>query len=286
MSAGYFKSVFLPVEDGLTLYARDYPGPSSDAPVALCLHGLSRNSRDFEDFAPWLQQTHRVLVPDQRGRGRSQYDPNSDRYLPQNYILDMLALLDALEVPRCAVVGTSMGGLMAMGMSALAPERLTHAVINDIGPVIAAEGLARIQAVVGSSMEFANWSEATDYVKQANEAAFPGYSRADWERFAARACSQIGQRVALDYDPLITAPMKAGGGGIAAEALWPLFDTLRDKPTLLIRGAISDLLDTDCVAEMRRRHPNMGYLEVPNVGHAPMLDEDGVVPAIVDFLNR
>ena len=73
MSAGYFKSVFLPIEDGLTLYARDYPGPSSDAPVALCLHGLSRNSRDFEDFAPWLQQTHRVLVPDQRGRGRSQY---------------------------------------------------------------------------------------------------------------------------------------------------------------------------------------------------------------------
>ena len=286
MAMTYFRNLFFQTDDGITLYVRDYPGPSPDAPVVLCLHGLSRNSRDFEDLAPHLQTTHRVLVPDQRGRGRSEHDPVSERYLPQNYVGDMLALLDALAVPRCAVVGTSMGGLMAMGISALAPGRLSHVVINDIGPVIGAEGLARIKAVVGSEMQFASWADATDYVQTANAAAFPRYTRADWERFAARACSQRGDVVMLDYDPLITAPMKSGGAGTDAGDLWPLFDTLRETPVLLIRGGISDLLDPDCVAEMRRRHSGLSYMEVPDVGHAPMLDEPGVVDTILDFLAQ
>jgi len=284
MARAYFRDAFLTTTDGLTIYCRDYPGPSPEAPVALCLHGLSRNSRDFEDVAPILQRSHRVLVPDQRGRGRSDHDDRTERYLPQTYVMDMLQLLDAQRVDRCAIVGTSMGGLMAMGLNALTPGRISHVVINDIGPVIAAEGLARIKSVVGSKMAFTDWSEAADYVRAANGAAFPDYGPSDWYRFAARACSQRDGQVVLDYDPEITAPMKTGSAGAAPDDLWPLFDGLAETPVLLLRGEISDLLSLDCVAEMQRRHPRMDLLEVPGVGHAPMLDESGVMEAIIAFL--
>ena len=285
MRSSYFRNLFFTTPDGLTLYARDYPGPSPEAPVVLCLHGLSRNSRDFEDLAPALQASHRVLVPDQRGRGRSDYDSQTERYLPQTYVVDMLQLLDYTAVMQCAVLGTSMGGLMAMGLNALAPERFTRFVINDIGPDIAAGGLERIKAVVGTKMVFADWPEAAGYVKAANSAAFPGYRHADWLRFAARACTERDSQVALDYDPGITAPMRGGSAGAAPAELWPLFDTLVDRPLLLIRGEISDLLDRDCVAQMRRRHANLACLEVPGVGHAPMLDEPGVVDQVTEFLT-
>lgn len=285
MSTAHFRNVFFQTADGLTLYLRDYPGPTADAPVVLCLHGLSRNSRDFEDIAPLLQATHRVLVPDQRGRGRSDPDPQSTRYLPQTYVADMLQLLDDRSVSRCAILGTSMGGLMAMGLNAIDPKRFSHIIINDIGPVIAAEGLDRIKAVVGSEMTFNDWEAATDFIQAANVDAFPGYSRSDWRRFAARAFSERGGRVNLDYDPNITAPLKEGGGGASPDDLWPLFDALTNKPVLLLRGEISDLLSLDCVAEMQRRHPGMAFLTIPGVGHAPMLDEPGVPDELISFLT-
>lgn len=280
-----FSDVFYEVPDGLTLYARDYPGPSADAPVVLCLHGLSRNSRDFADLAPLLQRTHRVVVPEQRGRGNSAWDPDPSRYTPPTYIADMLFLLGYLGIHSCALVGTSMGGLMAFGLHALAPSLLTHVVINDIGPEIAKEGLDRIKQYVGSSMCFPDWSAATDYIQGGNQTVFPHYTRADWEAFAHRMCSERNGEVCLDYDPLISAPMKAAGGDDALSDLWPLYDGLRDLPVMLIRGGASDLLDEACAAQMRARHPGLAYLEVPGIGHAPMLNEPGVAEAVGEFIN-
>ncbi|MDG0991310.1 MAG: alpha/beta hydrolase [Luminiphilus sp.] len=285
MLSPYFRNVNFLTDDGLTLYCRDYPGPTAAAPVVLCLHGLSRNSRDFEDLAPLLQQSHRVIVPDQRGRGRSASDPVVEHYTPQTYIVDTLALLDDLAVDSCSIIGTSMGGLMAMGISALAPQRLVRVVLNDIGPVIADRGLDRIKRSVGSKMKFSSWSEAADHLAKVNHVAFPHYGAPDWLRFAARGCSQKAGGVALDYDPNITVPLSGATSEVSPDDLWPLFETLTDIPLMLIRGGLSDLLDTACVAEMQRRHTGMEFFEVPGVGHAPMLDEAGVWDALISFLS-
>ncbi|MBT4855306.1 MAG: alpha/beta hydrolase [Halieaceae bacterium] len=285
MVTSYFRDIYFRSGDGLTLYARDYPGPASDSPIVVCLHGLSRNSRDFEDLAPLLQRSHRVIVPDQRGRGRSDADPRVERYAAQTYILDTLRLLDELTIDTFSIVGTSMGGLMAMGISAVAPSRLSRVVINDIGPVIANRGLDRIKSSVGSAMIFPDWTAAADHLARVNGVAFPNYGAADWLRFAARACSQQLNQVALDYDPNITVPLSADNSEVSADDLWAMFATLSDKPLLLIRGALSDLLDPACAAEMHRRHGAMQLLEVSDVGHAPMLDEHGVSEALIKFLN-
>ena len=285
MNSPYFRDVYFKTDDGLTLYARDYPGPTAEAAVILCLHGLSRNSRDFEDLAPLLQKNYRVIVPDQRGRGRSEADPQVEHYTPQTYILDTLRLLDDLEVKNFSVVGTSMGGLMAMGIGALAPERLGKVVLNDIGPVIAQRGLDRIKQSVGSKMIFPGWSAAADHLASVNETAFPHYATADWLRFAARACSQTPDGVALDYDPNITVPLSGATPDVRPDGLWPLFESLADVPVLLIRGALSDLLEPPCVEKMRQRNKGMEVLEVPGVGHAPMLNESGVSDVLISFLS-
>jgi pimeloyl-ACP methyl ester carboxylesterase len=281
-----YDDVYYQVPDGLTLYARDYLGPSDDAPVVLCMHGLTRNSRDFEPLAPVLAQTHRVIVPEQRGRGNSEYDSDIQRYQPQTYVGDMMFLLDSLGITRCATVGTSMGGLMAMGMNALKPTLFSHVVLNDIGPVVAEAGLNRIKQYVGSASEFDNWEQAIDYTRRVNGAAFPNATEQDWRWFAQRICSERDGKVVLDYDVNLSKPMKVDDAAAVPLDLWPLFDAMVGTPVLLVRGGISDLLDTETVAEMQLHHPALEYLEVPEVGHAPILNEAGVSEAISEFINR
>lgn len=280
-----YQDLYFTVADGLKLYARDYAGPSKDAPVALLMHGLTRNSRDFQAIAPLIAKTHRVLIPEQRGRGKSEYDPEITRYQPQNYIGDMLQLLAQQGLTHVAAIGTSMGGLMAMGMNAVQPGVFSHVVLNDIGPVVAERGLNRIKTYVGSASEFDDWQGAVDYTKQVNGEAFPNYQAADWLTFAQQICSERDGKVVLDYDGNISVAMKDTESGAVPPDLWPMFDLLKPVPLMLVRGAITDLLDEDCVAEMHQRHPGMAYLEVPDVGHAPMLSEAGVADAIGAFIN-
>lgn len=280
-----YSDLYYTVTDGLTLYARDYPGPRKDAPVVLCMHGLTRNSRDFRWLAPELAKSHRVLVAEQRGRGHSEYDNQIARYQPQVYMGDMLELLSQQGIAQCAVVGTSLGGLMAMGMNAARPGIFSHVVLNDIGPVLASAGLERIKQYVGSASEFADWEGAVDYARTVNAVAFPKYGPVEWRQFAENLCTERGGKVVLDYDLNISKPIKGEDSAALPPDMWALFDALADTPLLLVRGAISDLLDVDCVEEMQRRHPGMAYLEVPDVGHAPMLNEPGVSQRIVEFIN-
>lgn len=204
-----YNDLFYTVPDGLTLYARDYPGPSEGAPVVLCMHGLTRNSRDFAAIAPKLAATHRVLVVEQRGRGKSDYDAQSERYQLPNYVADMMVLLAQQGVERCATIGTSMGGLMAMAMAATTPDLFSHVVLNDIGPVVAQRGLDRIKAYVGSATEFPNWAAAVDYTRTINGAAFPTFSDDDWYDFARNIFIERHGEVMLDYDSAIAKPMQA-----------------------------------------------------------------------------
>ena len=280
----YEKMHFASACGRLELFARVYAG---EGPALLLLHGLTRNSADFGPLAAHLAGRYRLIVPDQRGRGLSDYDPEAANYTPVTYVADMFALLDVLEIPKAAVIGTSMGGLMAMMMAAQAPERIGPVVLNDIGPELAPAGLARIGSYVGPSQPCANWDEAAQRCAQFNAQAMPGFTHADWLAFARRVCRETAKgSVVFAYDPSIAEAFDPDGGGETAD-LWPAFAALGERPLLLLRGALSDLLTAQTAAEMQRRHAGpFDYVEVPKRGHAPILDEPSAVTAITAFLQQ
>jgi pimeloyl-ACP methyl ester carboxylesterase len=281
-----FQDFFFHTADGLSLYARDYPGPTEDSEVVLCLHGLTRNSRDFHELAGLLTQDFRVIVPEQRGRGRSDYDTDTSRYTVMQYVEDMRRLLDDLRIHQVSVVGTSMGGLMTFALNALFPGLIQSAIINDIGPEIAEAGLERIKAYVGIAGPFADWHEAVNYLKTVSADIFPAWNEGQWNAFARQCYVERDDQVVIDYDPWIAEPLTAGDSNAEQEVLWSLFEEMSSLPTLLIRGSLTDLLSEECVRKMRDAHADFQVLEVPGVGHAPMLNEPGVPEAIREFLLR
>jgi len=274
--------------DGLSLFARDYaPGPGAAKPPVIAIHGLTRNSADFGAVAPLLAQSgRRVLAIDVRGRGLSDRAPDPMTYTPEVYARDVLALMDQAGIERAVFLGTSMGGLITMALTALRPKAVVAAILNDIGPEVAPEGLARIAAYSGQPVEIDSWADATAYAKRINAVAFPHYSDADWDAFARRIFRQGPDgEIGLDYDPDISVPIRAAGAKALVPNLWPMFRRLaRNRPTLLVRGGVSDLLSADIAARMRKAAPDMAYVEVPQIGHAPMLDEPEAKAAIFEFL--
>jgi pimeloyl-ACP methyl ester carboxylesterase len=274
--------------DGLALSYRDYPGPpGATLPPVLCLPGLTRNARDFEALASELARSRRVLSPDLRGRGQSAYDPNAANYHPGTYLRDVLELLGHAGVARVLAIGTSLGGLLTMLLAGAKPGLLCGAVLNDIGPVIDEAGLARIRGYVGKSGAFASWREAAEACRTANGAAFPDYGDSEWLAFARRACAlDAGGGVRFDYDPRIAEPFAGSGAAPAAADPWLLWAPLAPVPTLVIRGATSDILSEATLAEMRRRKPDTRAVTVPNRGHAPALDEPEALAAIREFAAR
>ncbi|MEH6663595.1 MAG: alpha/beta fold hydrolase [Brevundimonas sp.] len=276
--------------DELTLYARDHPGAAGPARLpVIAIHGLTRNSADFGTIAPLIAATgRRVLAVDVRGRGRSDRAPDPMTYQPPVYAKDVLALMDQAGIGRAVFLGTSMGGLITMAMTAAAPGRVAAAILNDIGPEVAPEGLARIAAYTGQAVEIRSWDDAADYARRTNGAALPHYGPDDWAAFARRVFREGPDGVpVLDYDPDITAPMRAAGAGALVPDLWPAFRNLADgRRLMLVRGGTSDLLSPDIARRMREAAPHMRFVEVPGVGHAPMLDEPAARQGILDFLAR
>jgi pimeloyl-ACP methyl ester carboxylesterase len=269
--------------DGLTLSYRDYPGPPGAGHVpALCLPGLTRNARDFEALALELARSRRVLSPDLRGRGRSDYDPVAANYHPGTYLRDVQELLAVASAPRVLAIGTSLGGLLTLLLAAAKPGALAGAVLNDIGPVVDEAGLARIRGYVGKSGVLRTWEEAADACRASNGAAFPGFTDGDWLAFARRTCVATPGGVRFDYDPRIAEPFGAGAAPAAADP-WTLWAPLARVPTLVIRGAHSDILSAATLAEMQRRKPDTQTLTVANRGHAPLLDEPEALAAIRAF---
>ncbi|MDO9075131.1 MAG: alpha/beta hydrolase [Rubrivivax sp.] len=273
---------------GLDLHARDYAGAGGRArcPV-VCLHGLTRNAADFEDVAPFIAaQGRRVLAVDVRGRGRSARDPDPSRYNPKVYAADVLALLDAAGISRAVFIGTSMGGLITMVIAARRLRAIAAAVLNDVGPVLSMNGLTRIAGYVGQGRPVTSWDEAAEVVRNINGAAFPGLSMQDWQAWARRSFREDGTgQLSLDYDPQIALAlrgMKLRTSSLAARLLYRRL--ARHRPTLLIRGALSDIVGPDEAAYMRRAAPDLHYAEVPGVGHAPLLTEPAAQDALVRFL--
>lgn len=274
--------------DGLNLYARDYAGASGEARLPIiCLHGLTRNSKDFADVAPWLAGTgRRVLVPDVRGRGRSDRDPDPSHYAPKVYARDVLDLMRSLGLARAVFLGTSMGGIITMTMMAIRPTAVAAAILNDAGPEVAPEGIARIMSYVGQTAEVRDWAEAADYVRRTNGAAFPDYGPADWDRRARNIFRDNDGVPELDYDSRILLPLLQHKPRQHRRLAWFLFRWLaRTRPTLLVRGAKSDVITSAIADKMARKAPGLRRVDVPGVGHAPILTETEAAEAIDQFLN-
>lgn len=284
--AAQYEDRYWTSSDGLNLHYRNYPGPEGGSALpVLCLHGLTRNSRDFAGLAEDLAARHRVIVPEMRGRGLSDYAPDSDSYNPLVYVEDVERLLAEEGITRFIAIGTSMGGLMTMLLAQAKPGRIAAVVMNDIGPVVEAEGLGRISGYVGQGRSYPTWVHAARGLEAVHSPAFPDYDLDQWLEMAKRTMvvSQNG-RIAFDYDMAIAEPFGKPGNA-APPNLWLAFEALAGVPMLLVRGELSDLLTAETVKQMGVRNPAMRSITVPRVGHAPTLDEPEVRAAIHALLD-
>ncbi len=276
--------------DGLALYARDYPSAGGPAHLpVICIHGLTRNCADFDEIAPWIaEQGRRVIAIDVRGRGRSARDPDPTHYQPVVYANDVIKLAHDLGIERAVFVGTSMGGIITMTLALRRLKLIAAAILNDIGPIISERGLARIATYTGGGKALGSWEQAADYMMSINQVAFPANSMDEWDKWARRAFAENAQgQLELRYDPNIAQQMRLGRRRSAAVMARLAFKRLaRRRPTLLVRGALSDLVEHEQACYMRRAAPGMHYVEVPGVGHAPMLTEPIARHAIADFLAQ
>ncbi len=271
--------------DEIKLHYRDYLG-RDDRPAVLCLPGLTRNVRDFENLALRLAGQWRVISPEMRGRGDSGYSKDSSTYNPFQYVDDINCLLEDAGVERYVAIGTSLGGLMTMILAMNAPERIVGAVLNDVGPVLNPEGLARISGYVGQGRSFPTWMHAARAIEETQAIAYPGYGIDDWLAMAKRLMVVSGNgRIVFDYDMKIAEPLQRSGDLVQSD-LWPGIDALAGKPILLLRGGLSDLLSAEALDAMRARLPGGEAVTLANVGHAPTLDEPEAMAAIDRLLAR
>lgn len=269
--------------DGLRLHFRDYPGNPSKAPI-LCVPGLTRNARDFEGVAARLSGTRRVIAVDLRGRGLSDRAIDPLSYVPAVYLQDMIALIAEQCVRPAVLVGTSLGGLLAMLISLTARSCLQGVLLNDVGPVLGPDGMARIRAYVGRDIVFSSWEEAAHQIAANHAGGFPDYTDADWETLAHRMCCRRADgSIVFDYDLGIAEPFRLPQ---ASFDLWPAFETLHGLPATLVRGGLSDVLSAETADEMVRRVPTMELITLPRTGHAPTLDEPESVAALDRLLAR
>lgn len=283
-------SRFVTAQDGLRLHVRDFGPQDSPRLPAICLPGLSRTADDFEALATALSDEgrglpRRVLALDYRGRGLSEWDTDPRRYDLQVEAGDVQTVLTALGVPRAIFIGTSRGGLLTMLMSALRPALLVGAVLNDIGPVIAAEGLRRIKGYIGRVPSVSDWAGALAALKGMAAGHFSGLSDEDWRRYADLTFKTDGSRFSLRYDPALLNNLSLLDLDAIPE-LWPQFDGLKHLPLLVIRGENSDLLSAETAAAMVARHSGADLVTVPGQGHAPLLLDELSIGAIVAFCAR
>lgn len=257
-------------------------GESDNPRVVTCVHGLTRNGRDFDALAQRLAGRFRVLCPDMPGRGDSEWlrDPND--YSFTTYLATVTALLAHARADGVAFVGTSMGGLVGMLMAAQPETPVTRLVVNDVGPVLEGAALARIAAYVGLDPVFDSFDSLEAHIREVS-APFGELTDAQWHTLARTTARESPDgRWRLKYDPGIAVPFR----GVAAQNtdLWGIWDVIA-CPTLVLRGAQSDLLSSATAAEMRARGPKPQFVEVPRVGHAPMLLSEEQIAPVEHFLD-
>ncbi len=285
-----YNDIWYTSSDGLQLYARDYKGSQpldKNLPTVICIPGLTRNSADFHPLSQHLCANYRVIAVDLRGRGNSAYDPKPGNYQPTIYVDDIIQLINTLGLKNVVLVGTSLGGFVSLLVAASQPEFLRGIVINDFGPLIEASGLQRIKSYVGKLKQVTSWDEAVQQTKAINGREFPKLSNKQWQEFTHNLYRTNAQGLPeLNYDPAIAIPFETTENADIALDLWPIFDSINDIPMLLIRGALSDLVSTTTAEEMQQRRPDLQYTEIPDCGHAPLLNEAIAFKAIESLLSH
>jgi pimeloyl-ACP methyl ester carboxylesterase len=282
MSAGFTEHRYS-AEDGLSLYYRRYGDPLAKKLPVLCLSGLVRNSGDYHELALRLARDRLVVCPDYRGRGRSAYDPDWRRYRPETYLRDLDQLMTIEGLGRLVAIGTSLGGLLALGLGVLRPAALAGVVLNDIGPDLQQEGVARILDYIGRDHPQPDWDAAIGELKRL--LPLLGFrDAAKWRRFA-EGTYRMGDdgRLHVDWDVDIVRPLRLAP--TSPVDLWRLFHALRDRPMLVIRGGQSDILTETTLARMIAARPDLRHVTIPGIGHAPALDEPQSLEAIDAFLD-
>ncbi|HEX4694140.1 alpha/beta hydrolase [Sphingomonas sp.] len=270
-------------DDEVRLHYRDYPG-REDRPPILCLPGLTRNARDYEDLAERLAGGWRVITVDFRGRGESGPAKDPMSYMPMTYVRDIELLIDQLGCERIVSFGTSLGGIVTMLLAATRPGVLAGALLNDVGPEIEPAGLGRIRSYVGKANTWPTWMHAARGVQEGNADVYPNYGVEDWLAMAKRLYRlNSSGRIVLDYDMKIAEPFRVPGNETGAD-LWPVFDALKKVPTLIVRGGRSDVFGAETAKRMLARLDRAALATVRDVGHAPTLSEPEAAAAIDHLL--
>jgi len=251
----------------------------------LCLAGLTRNGLDFSFLAPHVTDL-RLITLDSRGRGASDYDADFMNYNVLREGHDVIELLDHLGLDKVTVLGTSRGGLLAMALAASDPGRLSGVILNDIGPVVGARGIARIMDYVGKKPRAKTLDAAAADLKVAMEAEFPGVPLSVWRQQAEYQYLQTEAGLELRYDLALHKALLEQAATGATPDMWMFFKALRALPLGVLRGANSDILDHETLEEMHRRHPGMISDEVPDRGHVPFLDEPESLALIRQILEQ
>ena len=285
-----FSDFFYTAPDGLKLHARIYGETNSGTWPVVCLPGLTRNARDFHELAIYLSQRadqlRKVIAFDYRGRGLSAYDPDISHYNVGIEAGDILAGLAALNVEEAAFIGTSRGGLIIHVLGALRPAALKAIVLNDIGPVIEAAGLAHIQTYLDPSPKPKSRAAAVEAQRVAHGVDFPALAEADWERMVSALYRETDQGLMPDFDPRLVETVAGLDLSKPLPDLWPQFEALVAIPLLAIRGANSKLLSVETLQEMGKRHPGTESITVDGQGHAPFLETGDLPGAIAAFLIK
>ena len=277
------RSVQCASPSGLHRMAYTEWGDPANPQVLVCVHGLSRNGRDFDDLARAMTDSHRVVCPDIVGRGRSDWLRDPSGYGVPQYVTDMMVLIARLDVETVQWLGTSMGGLIGMVLASLPGTPVSRLLLNDVGPAISSESIRRIGEYIGRAPKFAGLEEAERYVR-AVSAPFGALSDTQW-----RALTESSVRPAADgglemiYDPKIADSFhRATAAGMID--LWPMFDRVR-CPTRVVRGEFSDLLSAEVAQAMTARGPHPDLVQVPGVGHAPMFMDEAQIAIAREFFT-
>lgn len=265
--------------DGLSLF---YTDEGQGLPV-LCLAGLTRTTADFDYVTPHLTDC-RLIKLDARGRGQSDRDPNWQNYALPVECRDVLELLDHLGLDRVAILGTSRGGLLAMGLAATAPQRLIGVAMNDVGPEMETPGLDMIRHTIGRAPSAKTHAEAAAALARAFP-EFEGVPDSRWMEEAVKHFVATDDGLAITYDPMLRDAVLETMAQPPVD-LWPFFDALAGVPLALIHGQNSGLLSAKTVDQMRQRRPDMILGQVPGRGHVPFLDEPEALAALHEWIGK
>jgi pimeloyl-ACP methyl ester carboxylesterase len=260
-------------------------GDPANPKLLLCVHGLARQGRDFDTLAAAMCGEYRVVAPDVVGRGQSDWLADPMAYQVPTYVADMVTLLARLDAQTVHWVGTSMGGLIGMGLASLPKNPIGKLVLNDVGPTLQPEAIARIGAYLGLPMQWASVDEAAAYL-QTISTGFGTHSREQWLALSRPMLKLEGEAYKLHYDPAIATPFKSVTPEMVTAGnalLWKAYDAIR-CPTLVLRGADSDLLLHETAMEMSQRGPKARLHEFTDVGHAPMMVVPEQVAVVREFL--